>query len=82
MLRHLIEPGDFSKEDYEILFGLADRIVENPEKFGNVCNGKLLASLFFEPSTRTRLSFESAMYRLGGNVVGFADAKVSSTAKG
>ena len=82
MLRHLIEPGDFSKEDYEILFGLADRIVKNPEKFGNVCNGKLLASLFFEPSTRTRLSFESAMYRLGGNVVGFADAKVSSTSKG
>ncbi|CDZ74714.1 Aspartate carbamoyltransferase [Peptoniphilus sp. ING2-D1G] len=82
MLRHLIEPGDFSKEDYEILFRLADNIVDNPEKYGHVCNGKLLASLFFEPSTRTRLSFESAMYRLGGNVVGFADAMSSSTAKG
>ncbi|MDO5041658.1 MAG: aspartate carbamoyltransferase [Peptoniphilus sp.] len=82
MLRHLIEPSDFSKNDYEVLFRLADNIVDNPEKYGSVCNGKLLASLFFEPSTRTRLSFESAMYRLGGNVVGFADAMSSSTAKG
>ncbi|MGO1581490.1 MAG: aspartate carbamoyltransferase [Peptoniphilaceae bacterium] len=82
MLRHLIEPGDFSKEDYEILFGLADDIVKDPQKYGDVCRGKLLASLFFEPSTRTRLSFESAMHRLGGSVVGFSDAKVSSTAKG
>lgn len=82
MLKHLIEPMDFTTEEFEYLFGLADKILQDPQKFGDVCKGKLLASLFFEPSTRTRLSFESAMLRLGGSVIGFADAKVSSTAKG
>ncbi|EFI42020.1 MULTISPECIES: aspartate carbamoyltransferase [Peptoniphilus] len=82
MLRHLIEPSDFTTEEFERLFGLADNILQDPVKYGDVCKGKLLASLFFEPSTRTRLSFESAMLRLGGQIIGFADAKVSSTAKG
>ncbi|WBW49791.1 aspartate carbamoyltransferase [Peptoniphilus equinus] len=82
MLRHLIQPLDFTTEEFEQLFRLADQILENPSAYSDVCKGKLMASLFFEPSTRTRLSFESAMYRLGGQVVGFADAKVSSTAKG
>lgn len=82
MLRHLIQPLDFTTTEFEELFRLADDILLDPIKYGDICNGKILASLFFEPSTRTRLSFESAMYRLGGNVVGFADAKVSSTAKG
>ncbi|SHH58907.1 aspartate carbamoyltransferase [Anaerosphaera aminiphila DSM 21120] len=82
MLRHLIQPLDFTTEEFEILFGLADDILQNPKKYSEVCKGKLLASLFFEPSTRTRLSFESAMLRLGGSIVGFSDAKVSSTAKG
>lgn len=82
MLRHLIQPLDFTTTEFEELFRLADDILLDPIKYGDICNGKILASLFFEPSTRTRLSFESAMYRLGGEVVGFADAKVSSTAKG
>ncbi|RVU55082.1 aspartate carbamoyltransferase [Anaerosphaera multitolerans] len=82
MLRHLIQPLDFTTEEFEVLFRLADDILLNPKKYSEVCNGKLLASLFFEPSTRTRLSFESAMIRLGGSVVGFSDANVSSTAKG
>ncbi|MBP2024850.1 aspartate carbamoyltransferase [Peptoniphilus stercorisuis] len=82
MPRHLIQPLDFTTEEFEDLFRLADDILLNPVKYGSVCNGKVLASLFFEPSTRTRLSFETAMLRLGGQVVGFADAKVSSTSKG
>lgn len=81
-MKHLIEPLDFTIEELENLFGLADNIISDPTKYQDICKGKLLASLFFEPSTRTRLSFESAMLRLGGGVVGFADAKVSSTAKG
>lgn len=82
MPRHLIQPLDFTTEEFEELFRLADNILQDPVKYGSVCNGKVLASLFFEPSTRTRLSFETAMLRLGGQVVGFADAKVSSTSKG
>lgn len=82
MLRHLIQPLDFTTEEFDDLFRLANKIIQNPENYLDVCKGKLLASLFFEPSTRTRLSFESAMLRLGGQVVGFSDAKVSSTAKG
>ena len=82
MTRNLIQPLDFTTEEFEDLFRLANDILLDPIKYGDVCKGKLLASLFFEPSTRTRLSFESAMKRLGGEVVGFADAKVSSTSKG
>lgn len=82
MPRNLIQPLDFTTEEFEELFRLADDILHDPVKYSDVCHGKILASLFFEPSTRTRLSFETAMYRLGGQVIGFADAKVSSTAKG
>lgn len=81
-MKHLIEPLDFTKEEYEKIFSLVDDIIANPEDFSSVCKNKLLASLFFEPSTRTRLSFETAMLRLGGGVIGFSDAGVSSTTKG
>ena len=82
MVRNLIEPRDFTTEELSRLFDLADDIISNPRKYMDVCKGYVLASLFFEPSTRTRLSFETAMNRLGGRVVGFSDAKVSSTSKG
>ena len=81
-IRHFIEPGDFTIEEYDEIFRLADDIIQTPEKYLDVCRGKLLASLFFEPSTRTRFSFESAMLRLGGQVVGFSDPSGSSAAKG
>ena len=80
--RHLIEPMDFTTEELEEVFELADRIIERPEEYINLCEGKLLATLFYEPSTRTRLSFEAAMIRLGGKVIGFSEAGSSSTAKG
>lgn len=80
--RHLIVPTDFTVEELNQLFRLADSIVANPSKFSEVCKGKLMASLFFEPSTRTKFSFDAAMYRLGGNVLGFSDPNTSSTAKG
>lgn len=80
--RHLIDPMDFSTEEIDEVFNLAEEIIENPQKFSKVCQGKLLATLFFEPSTRTRLSFEAAMLRLGGQVLGFSDANSSSVSKG
>ena len=80
--RSLIDPMDFTLEELEEVFQLADRIIENPAKFSKVCEGKLLATLFYEPSTRTRLSFEAAMLRLGGQVLGFSDANSSSVSKG
>lgn len=80
--RDLLEPLDFSVEELEALFDLADRIIENPEEYSEKCKGKLLATLFFEPSTRTRLSFEAAMLRLGGEVIGFSEPASSSVAKG
>lgn len=80
--RNLIQPEDFSIEETNQLLELAQKIIDNPSKYANVCEGKLLATLFFEPSTRTRLSFESAMFRLGGKVVGFSDSNSSSTTKG
>ena len=70
--RHLIGPEDFSIEELEEIFILADKIIENEKEFKDVCNGKILATLFYEPSTRTRFSFETAMMRLGGKVVGFS----------
>jgi len=80
--RSLIEPGNFSLEETDSLFALAEKI-ESSEKFlRDSCRGKLLATLFFEPSTRTRLSFEAAMLRLGGTCLGFADPGSSSAAKG
>ncbi|MBU5669720.1 aspartate carbamoyltransferase [Peptoniphilus sp. MSJ-1] len=81
-MKHLIEPLDFTIEEYEKLFSLVDDIIAKPEEFSHFCDNKLLASLFFEPSTRTRLSFETAMERLGGKVIGFSDAGVSSSTKG
>ncbi len=80
--RHLIEPGNLSIEELEGLFSLADRIIANPASYSEVCRGKILATLFFEPSTRTRLSFEAAMIRLGGSALGFAEPNASSTSKG
>jgi len=80
--RSFIEPGDFSPEELEGLFSLAEQIEEDPEYLRESCRGKLLATLFFEPSTRTRLSFEAAMLRLGGSCLGFAEPGSSSAAKG
>ena len=81
-MKHLIEPLDFTTEEYEEIFRLVDDIIVKPDDYSHVCDNKLLASLFFEPSTRTRLSFETAMLRLGGQVIGFSDAGVSSSTKG
>lgn len=81
-MRSLIDITDFSVEElYDLLDAAAD-IGEHPEKYANACQGKKLATLFFEPSTRTRLSFEAAMLELGGNVIGFSDAGSSSASKG
>lgn len=81
-MRHLMSPLDFSTEELDRLFDLANDIEKNPDRYAHACQGKILATCFYEPSTRTRLSFESAMTRLGGNVIGFADATSSSAAKG
>lgn len=81
-MRHLIDPMDLSVEDIDRLLNLADDISGNPEKYREVCRYKKLATLFFEPSTRTRLSFEAAMLELGGSVLGFSSADSSSAAKG
>jgi len=81
-MQHLMSPLDFTTQELDNLFSLANEIEKNPEKFSNICKGKKLATCFYEPSTRTRLSFESAMYNLGGNVLGFSDAASSSASKG
>ena len=80
--RHLLDSQDFTMEELEKLFRLAEKIQQHPEKYLDVCKGNLLASLFYEPSTRTRFSFEAAMLRLGGEVIGFDDPNGSSVAKG
>ena len=80
--RSLIEPGDFSLEEMDELFVLAEKIEKERTYLRGSCGGKILAILFFEPSTRTRLSFEAAMMRLGGNCLGFADPGSSSAVKG
>lgn len=80
--RHLIDPMDFTTEEMAEIFDLADRIIKNPEEFSHICDSKLLATLFYEPSTRTRFSFEAAMLRLGGKVIGFSEPNSSSVAKG
>ncbi len=81
-MRHLMSPLDFTTEELDRLFDLANDIEHDPAKYAHACDGKILATCFYEPSTRTRLSFESAMIRLGGRVIGFSDAACSSAAKG
>ena len=81
-MRHLIDPLDFSVEEIDALLDLAGEIERNREKYSHLCDGRTLATLFYEPSTRTRLSFEAAMLNLGGRVLGFASADSSSAAKG
>ncbi|WP_294429379.1 aspartate carbamoyltransferase [uncultured Treponema sp.] len=80
--RNLIKPNDLSISEIDEICSLAEQIIVDPSSFNDVCRGKILATLFFEPSTRTRLSFEAAMLHLGGAVEGFSDAANSSTAKG
>ena len=80
--RHLIEPDDLSVEEIDEICSLSEQMIVDPAAFQDVCCGKILAALFFEPSTRTRLSFEAAMLRLGGAVEGFSDAQSSSSVKG
>ena len=80
--RHLIEPADLTIQEIDEICSLAEQIIVDSNAFTDVCRGKILATLFFEPSTRTRLSFEAAMLRLGGSVLGFADAASSSSTKG
>lgn len=81
-MRSLIDIAELSLDEIDSLLATANDIIDNPEKYSEKCKGKKLATLFFEPSTRTRLSFEAAMYELGGNVLGFSEATSSSTAKG
>ena len=81
-MRHLMSPLDFSVEELDQLLDLAGDIERHPETYAHACDGKKLATLFYEPSTRTRLSFEAAMLNLGGNIFGFSSAASSSAAKG
>ena len=81
-MRNLMNITDLTLEEIDELIATAEDIIANPAKYQDACNHKLLAALFFEPSTRTRLSFEAAMQRLGGSVIGFSEAGSSSTAKG
>ena len=82
MKRSLIDILDFSPDELQELIDTANDIIARPEAYSRLCRGKKLATLFFEPSTRTRLSFEAAMYELGGNVIGFSEAQSSSASKG
>ena len=81
-MRHLMSPLDFSTEELDRLLCLANDIEANPQKYAHACEGKKLATLFYEPSTRTRLSFEAAMFNLGGQILGFSSADSSSASKG
>ena len=81
-MRHVMSPLDFSVEELDRLMDVAEDIKKHPEKYSHACDGKVLATLFYEPSTRTRLSFESAMLHLGGKTLGFASADSSSASKG
>ena len=81
-MRHLMSPLDFSVEELDQLLDLASDIEKHPKKYAHACDGKKLATCFYEPSTRTRLSFEAAMLNLGGSVLGFASADSSSASKG
>lgn len=81
-MKHLIDIMQLTTEEIDEMIDMANDIISNPEKYAEKCKRKKLATLFFEPSTRTRLSFEAAMYELGGNVLGFSEAQSSSAAKG
>ena len=81
-MRHIISPTDLSISELDELLGLAEDIISNPVKYSNACHRKKLATLFYEPSTRTRLSFEAAMLNLGGSILGFSSADSSSATKG
>ena len=81
-MKHLIDIMQLTTEEIDEMIDTANDIIANPEKYAEKCKRKKLATLFFEPSTRTRLSFEAAMYELGGNVLGFSEAQSSSAAKG
>lgn len=81
-MKHLISPLDLSVTELDEILTLAEEIINEPKKYSNVCNGKKIATLFYEPSTRTRLSFEAAMLNLGGSVLGFSSADSSSASKG
>ena len=81
-MKHLISPLDLSVRELEEILNLGQAIMKTPEKYSHVCEGKKLATLFYEPSTRTRLSFEAAMLNLGGKVLGFSSADTSSASKG
>ncbi len=81
-MRHLIDFGDLPREEWDALYARASQMIDNPDKFIEVCRGKVSANLFYEPSTRTNFSFQTAMLRLGGTVFGFADPNSSSVAKG
>ena len=81
-MRHLLDTTDLSLSEIDDMIKTANDIIANKEKYAHICDGKKLATLFFEPSTRTRLSFEAAMYELGGNVLGFSEAASSSASKG
>lgn len=81
-IKSLITPNDFSLQEIDELLSLADEIIAQPAAFADACRGKLMASLFYEPSTRTKFSFDAAMLRLGGNILGFSDPMTSSAAKG
>ena len=80
--KHLIDSMDFSKNELEEIFNLAHQIIANPREYSHICHGKILATLFYEPSTRTRFSFEAAMMKLGGKILGFSEPNSTSTAKG
>ena len=81
-MRHIMNALDLSRDELDDLISLAEQIMENPQKYAEYCKGKKLATCFYEPSTRTRLSFEAAMINLGGSVLGFSSADSSSAAKG
>ncbi|MGB4659266.1 MAG: aspartate carbamoyltransferase [Mobilitalea sp.] len=81
-MKHIISPTDLSVSELNELLALSEEIIQDPKKYSDVCRGKKLATLFYEPSTRTRLSFEAAMLNLGGSVLGFSSADSSSASKG
>ena len=81
-IKHLISPMDFTVEELDEIFELAHQIISNPQEYAHLCEGKILATIFYEPSTRTRFSFEAAMMRLGGKILGFSEPNSTSSAKG